>query len=201
VSVPPPNDLDQEWQRLWALAERLAAPTGDDPAYAFYPVGLALHSPAKAAPWEPWDDPSTPTNSTIFASTGGDGVHFGMLHHPGTTPRAAPIVMTVPMAFSDPNHVVGASLREFLALGSRTGYWHLERLAYGHDRPAEIGWLQDAELPAGTIGWDGPGGPDPVEVLAALRLELDLEPWPRVEERLAELRARYLPAVRPPEQG
>jgi hypothetical protein len=94
VSVPP-NDLDQEWQRPQALAERPAA------------------------------------------STGGDGAHFGMLHHPGTTPQAAPIVMTVPMAFSDPNHVAGASLREFL------------------------------------------------------------EPWPRVGERLAELRARYLPRPAP----
>lgn len=45
-------------------------------------------------------------------------------------PGAAPVVMTVAMQADAPNHVLGASLREFLALDCRTGYYHLERLAY-----------------------------------------------------------------------
>ena len=46
--------------------------------------------------------------------------------------------------------------------------------------------------------WDGPGqGIDPVELLEALRQEFALAPWPKVEQRLGELRARYLAAWHP----
>jgi hypothetical protein len=64
---------------------------------------------------------ATPADSVMFASTGGDGVHFSALDSDGA------VVMTVPMAFDSPNHVLGKDIPEFLALGRRTGYFHLDR--------------------------------------------------------------------------
>jgi hypothetical protein len=101
------------------------------------PVGLCLENPTRA---RVWDYASTPVDSTTFGSTGGDGVHFSVLHT-GRGNGYAPVVMTVPMAFDAPNHIVGGILREFLGLGCRTGYRCLETSrppmgAQRDDRPA-----------------------------------------------------------------
>lgn len=42
---------------------------------------------------------SSPSNTTIFASTGGDGVHFSVLH----SGDLGAVVMNAPMAFDRPN--------------------------------------------------------------------------------------------------
>ncbi len=184
------DDLDADWPRLRALAEHLAERTGDDPDLVFFPLGLRLHG----RHGDQWDYDATPANSTTFASTGGDGVHFGLLHATTTVPGAAPVVMTVPMQFDAPNHVLGVSLREFLALGCRTGYYHLERLAYGWGRQEETNHLERGHW-AG-VGWDGePEEPTVLALLAAVTQEFNLAPWPNVAQRLAELQTRYLPAV------
>ena len=188
---PTLDELDADWPRLWALAQRLAERSGDDPDFVLFPLGFRLHG----RHGDDWDYDATPANSTTFASTGGDGVHFGLLHATTTVAGAAPVVMTVPMQFDAPNHVLGASLREFLALGCRTGYYHLERLAYDWERQEEINHLQRGQW-AGA-GWDGqPEEPAVVALLAAVTQEFSLAPWPNVARRLAELQARYLPAVR-----
>ncbi|HEU5108136.1 MAG TPA: hypothetical protein VFT95_06220 [Micromonosporaceae bacterium] len=70
------TESDQDWLRLWRLAQRLAADTRDDPALTFTAVGLGLEDPAQAHAWE-YD--ATPRNCMTFASTGGDGVHFSIL--------------------------------------------------------------------------------------------------------------------------
>ncbi len=190
------DELDADWPRLRALAEQLAERTGDDPDLVFFPLGLRLHGRHGGQ----GDDDATPANSTTFASTGGDGVHFSLLHATTTMPGAAPVVMTVPMQFDAPNHVVGASLREFLALGCRTGYYHLERLAYGWGRQEEANHLERGEW-AG-VGWDGQSEETTVlALLAAVTQELHLAPWPNVAQRLAKLQTRCLPAVRLRQQG
>jgi hypothetical protein len=69
-------------------------------------------------PTEPLDDGGyrlSSVNATMFARTGGDGVHFSLL-------SSGAVVMTVPMAFEAPNHVIGADIREFLALVCRLRY-------------------------------------------------------------------------------
>lgn len=71
----------------------------------------------------------TPRNSVTFASTGGDGVHYGFLLRGSAIDEGSPVVMTVPMA-DQPNRVVGRDLRHFLGLGMRSGYFALEQLQY-----------------------------------------------------------------------
>ncbi|MDP8927890.1 MAG: hypothetical protein M3O70_04720, partial [Actinomycetota bacterium] len=123
----PPTAFVAEWTRLWQLAQRVAVAIEGEPGYVFEPVGLCLEDPTQARAWE-YD--ATPVNATTFASTGGDGVHFSVVNVADGA-DAAPVVMTVPMVFDNPNHILAGSLREFLALGRWAGYFCLERLAYG----------------------------------------------------------------------
>lgn len=179
------EELDADWPRLSALSGQLD----------FFPLGLALDSGSDDQPG--YD--ATPVNSTTFAWTGGDGVHFSLLHTPTPVPGTAPVVMTVPMQFNAPNHIVGASLREFLALGCRTGYYHIENLAYSSQRQEEVSHLEDGEW--WGLGWDGVTEEDTaLALLAALTKEFGLTPWPNVAQRLDTLQASYLPAVRLKEQ-
>jgi hypothetical protein len=114
----------------------------------------------------------TPAGSLMFAGTGGDGVHFSALGAAGA------VVMTVPMAFDSPNHVLGKDIPEFLALGCRTGYFGLERLAYRWGRQDTIAQLES-----------GHEVDDPLEaaLLRHIIHEFHLQPWPEVEQRLGKL--------------
>lgn len=154
-----------DWQRLWAVAE-----SQGEPQNAFDPIGLLLEMPGE--PSDP-DYDATPVNAVGFASTGGDGVHFGAVPQGDNML----IVMTVPMMWERPNVVVGADLMEFLSLGCRYGYFALEQLVY--DRSETEHELQSGEFEAATAEADGQ--------LALLRRHFSLSPWPRVHERLQEL--------------
>lgn len=159
-----------EWNRLW----RLAASTGDEPPYAFERIGLLLEDPG--APGD-WDYPATPVDAVTFASTGGDGVHFSLV------PQGPAVVMTVPRCFGNTTHVLAESLPEFLALGCRTGYFSLERLAYGWGRADQ---LADLRL--------SPPSDDPL--LKSIVEEFGVSPWPDVEGRLAALEAAHRAHIR-----
>ena len=160
-------DLGPSWRRLWSLAERVAVQSDVDPGCVFEDVGLLLHH-------EPvqWEYSSTPVNSVTFASTGGDGVHYGCVDDSG---GEGFVVMTVPMGFDHPNVVVGADMVDFLRLGYHCGYFVLEQLSY--------------------VGLDWPGidmgsgyGDD---LLRALRTEFDLTPHEEPAAHLAELQIRF----------
>ncbi len=116
------SDVDVE--ALLLAVDELSARTGSSRGNFLLGYGLALHDRL-----ERWTYSSTPLNSVTFASTGGDGVHFGLLGTAQTTTRDGPVIMTVPMA-SRANHVVAGSVSEFLALGSVHGWFMLEQLAY-----------------------------------------------------------------------
>jgi hypothetical protein len=148
------------------------------------PVGLCLEDPTRA---RVWDYASTPVDSTTFGSTGGDGVHFSVLHT-GRGNGYAPVAMTVPMAFDAPNHIVGGILREFLALGCRTGYRCLERLVYRWGRSETIARLCDG-LPPADAGH--------ARLLQHLAREFALKPCRQVKRRLGELDTAYRPQLRP----
>ena len=125
---------------------------------------------------------STPSNSATFASTGGDGVHFGFLFGDEFDVVEAPIVMTVPMNFDLPNVIVGGNLEEFLSLGCRTGYFSLEQIVY--DPKSTILELQTGEFYPDTTE-------DEIELLNLSSTEFDSRPWHHPEERLEQLRTQY----------
>jgi hypothetical protein len=179
-----PASFRQDWIRLWNLAERLTTshPNSDvfsdpeDPSTVFGFAGLFLDSPYDAGRVS--DYPNAPQNAFAFASTGGDGVHFCALLSPADAPTTT-VVLCVPLA-DEPNHVVGTSLPEFLALGCLTGY-HLDDLAYRGP-----GAMVD-ELQAGRPDEE----PERLFLLKALTEEFGLTPWPDVASRLAELQNQY----------
>ena len=167
----PIAELLTDWRQLWAAAGA-AACDGSDPRYVFESIGLRI---------QPRNDPlplayeATPRGSVTFASTGGDSVQFSGV----ADPSGLAIVMTVPMQFDRPNLVLGATLHEFLELGSRHRYFGLEQLADSFGRTAgdladPSPWLED----------------DQTRCLALLRERLDLNPWPHPRERLDELQSR-----------
>jgi hypothetical protein len=87
--------------------------------------------------------------------------------------------MTVPGSDIS-NIVVGESLLEFLALGTRTGHFPLEQLAYYIDQFCVV--LDE--------GRDGYSCSDP-KLLGRLVEQFDLSPWSDHRMRLNELAALY----------
>ncbi|MFT5801353.1 MAG: hypothetical protein ACI956_001161 [Nonlabens sp.] len=61
---------------------------------------------------------SSPINTEVFATTGGDGLHYSILK---ISEKEQPIIMTVPMTFGpsmkDYNKIIGENLNEFLSIG------------------------------------------------------------------------------------
>ena len=131
-------DLDA----LFAAVDELSTNTGGSPDAFLLDHGLRVHLAL-----ERWTYSSTPANSITFASTGGDGVHFGFLQSTSTTVRDGPVVMTVPMA-TRANHVVAGSIREFLGLGCIHGWFSLDQLAY---RPTHALELYDRAAPPSEV--------------------------------------------------
>lgn len=77
----------------------------------------------------------TPLNTRLFATTGGDGVHFSLLV---LSASVQPVIMTVPMNFGQTmesyNCILAENLEEFLSLGYFKGWFPLEQLFYDRDR-------------------------------------------------------------------
>lgn len=162
--------------RLWELSgqSRADAPA---PVNGFFDqIGLLLMHLIAPLPYAPF-----PHNSAIFATTGGDGVHYGFLDVGQGISEASPIVMTVPMA-DDANHIVGADLTDFLRLGCRTGYLQIEQLAYSWEQFA-------AELDeAKPEDW---AWPEALRLLDLVTATFHLSPWPEHSARLAFLQRSY----------
>src|SRR5512133_3142334 len=112
-------------RQLWDVCDNLGAQCAKDPRWVLgEPCGLFLERPLAR-----WNYFCTPANSLTFASTGGDGVHYGFLRVSGVAPDSWPVVMTVPMADTH-NLVVSADLKEFLGLGYNVRWFSLEGLVY-----------------------------------------------------------------------
>ena len=160
--------------RLRETAQRLAAAQGEARMGLLGELGLFIHDELGR-----WTYSDTPMNSVTFASTGGDGVHFGVLTTLVSDGHDGPVVMTVPLKG---NIVVAECVREFLELGYHHGWFRLEQLVYREAWTVET----YAELPDFRPS-----------VLDALCLELALRPRALTSTRLLELRGRYLPAILP----
>lgn len=167
--------LGPKWRELVQFATAWGLPSGIDPAFALHHVGLNLVT--TGGRWGYW---ATPTNSLTFATTGGDGCHFGVLLRAS---RPWPIVCTSPMSFDSPNLIVGESLEEFLDLGSLSGWFILDSVALKPDEASEL------------LGPDDDAWVEKSALLEAMRARFDLKPWSDLTRRLDELNDRYLPDV------
>ena len=166
-------------QQLWELAKREGNKRNKSPSSTFVDLGLWLGDITKLDNADYW---CTPKNSTTFAGTGGDGVHFGLLHMDGKIMDTSPVVMTVPMMFDRPNIIVGKDLLEFLCLGYDVGYFILEQLAYYDGRQEIIEQIKDHQSQMDD---------EEQELLQILRGEFHLKPWTNVGVRLNELHQQY----------
>lgn len=168
-----PRDL----RALWELSN--GDPTVSDTAtHAFDDAGLIWIAPVRN-----FGSDVTPLNCVTFAATGGDSVHYSWLELPGRDADSAPIVMTVPCAGDGrQNIVVGESLRDFLNLGCRYGYFALEQLAY--DWHGTIKELEKKSI-------DPDAWPDKIARLEQLTTHFALEPWERPGEKLTQLQRQY----------
>ncbi|MEM7016382.1 MAG: hypothetical protein AAF512_03460 [Pseudomonadota bacterium] len=120
---------------------------------------------------------STPKNCLCFASTGGDGVHFSILK--GFEPDDSPVVMTVPMCFDNENMIIAESMKEFLDLGCRYGYFCLEQLCYDFESTV----LDIEEHSARDLEYQD---------LILLSEEFDLSPLSGIGERIKHLNEKYM---------
>lgn len=166
---------------LWELTgESLSKPRSDWNGY-FDPIGLILHGKVERASY--W---CTPKNSITFASTGGDGVHYGLLDVGQGYVDESPVVMTVPMC-DNPNTIVGSDLLDFLALGCRQGYFSLEQLIY--QREAMLAVLDSGQ-------YDVEAEENEIQHLETISRRFSLRPWKDHAIRLHELEREYHNLVR-----
>ena len=166
--------------KLWSLTDEPFSDDAPDWNGFFDPIGLILHGNLEC--FDYW---CTPTNSTTFASTGGDGVHYGLLDIGEGFADSSPVVMTVPMS-DTPNTIVGANLLEFLALGCRQGYFSLEQLIYQRDNKV-------AALDSGEF--DPEAGEDEIQLLTSISSAFDLKSWADNDSRLRSLEDEFFGRV------
>jgi len=172
-------------RQLWDLAGGDLNDSSCDWNDTFDPVGLILLAPPRNQGY--W---CTPSNSLTFATTGGDSVHYGLLAINGEFTDFSPVVMTVPMC-DTPNTIVGANLKEFLALGCRYGYFALEQLVY--DKHATLKELELARF-------DPECEQRERDLLQRVTSTFNLRPWQNPAQRLQELQELFASEVQlPPE--
>lgn len=124
---------------------------------------------------------STPTNVKVFATTGGDGVHYSLLEISDTI---QPVVMTVPANFGDTtahyNIILGENLNEFLSLGYYNGWFPLEQLSYNKQEAIDFYATENIEEESGNTLF-----------IKALRETLGYSHIPLNLERIDELQRLY----------
>jgi len=176
--------------RLWKVAEQVAIhkPT-ETSKDVFAPIGLHLDSHLVNGGYY-----CTPTNTTAFAWTGGDGVHFSFVHIENKVSEQSPIVMTVPLGTAE-NVIVGTDLIEFLRLGCTTGYAALEELDHDRKRYMTGAFVDYRKRWASHHGFATTTDEEDFKLLQFLIDEFSLTPWDNVEQRLDELEKKVAPLL------
>ncbi len=164
-------------EKLWTLAQIEADKSSAKPEYVLGEIGLFLEIPIHNEGYYP-----TPVNTSTFASTHGDSVHYGLMHIDGEVTDSSPVIMTVACNYGgQTNFVLGEYLVDFLCLGCEVGYFSLEELAYR--RNDFIDYLSHPDREECEA--------DDQELLDVLRQSLSLKPWGGVQERLEQLHEKY----------
>lgn len=182
--------------RLYRLAEKESQDEPEKAVSIFEPTGLILMRPLMNGGYY-----CTPTNSSMFAHTGGDGVHFSFLHLNGSVIEISPVVMTVPLGHAE-NVIIGAHLFEFLCLGCQYGYFDLQELSYTfgkYPKESSINY-RDQYLEQRDPGILDERLDRRKYLLKLLTTEFSLKPWEDIKSRLDELQKLYLPLVKLPPQ-
>lgn len=171
--------------KLHALAARVDVLFPDRFNPGFGPLGLMLANPL--------DDfrygHITPLNCTVFAWTGGEGVHFSLMWVDGVVRENSPVMITIPCGGW--NTIVGEDLFDFLCCGAQRGYFALEQLAYGSDLVEEVytsrDWMPSEDWHY-SVDFNTSKRKD--LLLSFLKSELGIQPWTD-RERFAKLRDRF----------
>lgn len=163
---------------------------GIERATSFDDIGLRLVHPLGSSRY----DNCTPMNCTVFAHTGGDGVHYSLLERDGRINMDSPVVMTMPAYCT---FIVGETLHDFLCLGMEWGYFALEQIGYnvrelnlyleGHPNasPAELAEITSSMYPTKR------------KVLDLLTARFNLRPWTD-QEHWQKLQDKYYPLLQFP---
>ncbi|MBH0059159.1 hypothetical protein I6F65_19655 [Pseudoalteromonas sp. SWXJZ94C] len=163
-------------EKLWLLTGAKRAEFLDSENLFFDSIGLNLFKNPEC--WGYW---CTPTNTLSFATTSGDGVHFGFLCMEGLSLDESPIVMTLPSADTS-NIIVGENLLDFLSLGCRNGYFELEQIEYQPELHIPI---MDSQT------YSEEATREEIKLLKAIESEFNLKPWGDHAKRLLELKNKY----------
>jgi hypothetical protein len=155
--------------------------------------GAVLHRPPlHVQPYYNW---IAPTNTVMFANTGGDGIFYSFLEAGRPWSDRSPVVVTYPagMLRDEPSWIVGGCLRDFLRLGRWVGFFSLGNLVVAASEGA-----RDAIR---TLA--AQKHPDWISRSEARRLgrmaaAFELEPLPNVSKRIAGWQRRFGPLVRHP---
>ena len=166
-------------EKLWTIAQTEAEKHNTKSEYVFSDIGLFLLTPPTNSGIYP-----TPINTSTFAETRGDSVHYGLLHINGKVTENSPVIMTVPCSCDKPNFVLGENLLEFLCLGCEVGYGMLEQLAYGWEDMVD--YLSRPDHPEREDRDE-----DAQENLDILTNTFYLKPWKQVQGRLEQLDEKY----------
>ena len=122
--------------------KKLSAETKQEFPNLYFDYAGIIPENDEAARYDP-----TPINTKIFSRTGGDGVHYSILELSKTI---QPIVMTVPMNFSDSikdyNWIISENLTEFLSIGFFNGWFLLEQLCYDFNWTIEFYAKENKEI-------------------------------------------------------
>lgn len=130
-------------------------------------VGLRLSDPAHNQGRYNW---CTPINCRVFASTGGDGIHYSFLVEDERVTEKSPVVITMPADFGE-SSIVAESLKAFLSQGLLSGY----------------SWLSDVPTEC----------TEAAEILKELQVRFGLEPRPALDDHI-NLQHRFLNRLRLP---
>lgn len=132
---------------------------------------------------------SSPTNTEVFAGTGGDGVHYSLLR---ISDNIQPIIMTVPMNFGSSmkgyNWVIGENLNEFLSIGFYNGWFPIEQLCYDNDWAINFYSKENME--------DDYQNSANIQFVKKLRNKLGYEHTSLSNQRLKELENNYFEYLR-----
>jgi len=164
------NNTDVSYQDVldWAISK-----VGDTEEVLYDFLGEITLAPTNEV-YDYWCDPD---DVETFAETGMGGAHFGEFD---AKDGQRPIVLISPATGDHCWTILGESFYEFLCLGCDVGYGLLIDFP---SQPAQVTrWIEEKKLPHPREG----------AVLAQLREEFGLKPWPEIGNRLQELQDRYL---------